>query len=277
MSIWAGPRIMVLKSVILIGLILAFPARSLAEEHAGEPLDAPNSERATGDSQNIALIGRWANGPCYAVDVVGDIAYFGNGAYLEIVDWSEPGSPVQLGRELLPGPVWAVDVEGAFAYAAVQNDGLFIIDVSIPSAPLIISTFPSAFGLTDVAVRSGIAYLAGDNLIILDVSNPAAPIEMSRSGTAYRIALSGNYAYTTARDEWLTVIDISDPNAPEVVGFAIAGPGELQGVAMHSLPGWTESRSSMCPFQHRLIKYVSLIREAAALHTMFSCATAWRM
>jgi hypothetical protein len=49
---------------------------------------AGSGDRSTGDSENVSLIGRWANGPCHAVDVVGDIAYFGNGAYLEIVDWS---------------------------------------------------------------------------------------------------------------------------------------------------------------------------------------------
>ena len=54
-------------------------------------------DNATADS-NVTLIGRWANGPCYAVDVVGNYAYFGNGGYLEIADISDPSNPVEIGR-----------------------------------------------------------------------------------------------------------------------------------------------------------------------------------
>ena len=45
-------------------------------------------------SYNTSLIGRLANGPCRAVDVSGNIAYFGNGGYLEIVDISHPDNPI---------------------------------------------------------------------------------------------------------------------------------------------------------------------------------------
>ena len=37
---------------------------------------------------NCTLHGRWADGPCYAVDVVDNIAYFGNGGNLEIMDFT---------------------------------------------------------------------------------------------------------------------------------------------------------------------------------------------
>lgn len=55
-------------------------------------MEQPSIITDTGDSLNVRLVGRWANGPCEAVAVEGNIAYVGNGAYLEIVDFSDPGN-----------------------------------------------------------------------------------------------------------------------------------------------------------------------------------------
>lgn len=67
---------------------------------------------------NTTLIGRWANGPCQAVDVSGNIAYFGNGGYLEVVDISNPANPIELGKVLTPSVVYGVAVSGSYAYVA---------------------------------------------------------------------------------------------------------------------------------------------------------------
>ena len=77
-----------------------------------EQLHQKNQSRLTNtsDSLNVRLVGRWANGPCDAVAVVGSIAYFGNGAYLEIVDFSTPTIPTELGKVLLPEPIYDVAV-----------------------------------------------------------------------------------------------------------------------------------------------------------------------
>ena len=68
----------------------------------GESINRFNS--TTGDS-NVTLMGRWANGPCYAVSVEGNIAYFGNGGYLEIVDITNLSNPVELSKVLFPSVV----------------------------------------------------------------------------------------------------------------------------------------------------------------------------
>ncbi|RMF10975.1 MAG: hypothetical protein D6762_00305 [Candidatus Neomarinimicrobiota bacterium] len=82
----------------------AFPSKS---PPAGTPIN-----RTQPDS-NTTLIGRWADGPCYAVDVVDSIAYFGNGGYLEIVDISDPANPVELGQLMTPSFVEGVAVSGS--------------------------------------------------------------------------------------------------------------------------------------------------------------------
>jgi hypothetical protein len=35
-------------------------------------------------NNHAALVGRWADGPCYTATVVDHIAYFGNGGYLPV-------------------------------------------------------------------------------------------------------------------------------------------------------------------------------------------------
>ncbi len=62
------------------------------------------------DSLNCSLVGHWAQGPCYASAVRGDTAYFGNGCYLEIVDFTDPANPVELGEYTAPSVITDVVV-----------------------------------------------------------------------------------------------------------------------------------------------------------------------
>ncbi|MBN2423379.1 MAG: hypothetical protein JXB44_00005, partial [Calditrichaceae bacterium] len=130
-------------------------------------------------SHNTTLIGRWANGPCQAVDVSGNIACFGNGGYLKIADISNPANLIELAKILLPSVIRGVSVSGAYAYVADSDGGLRIIDISNPAAPTESGFFDTGGDAMDVAVSDTCAYVAdgGDGLRIIDISNPAAPTE----------------------------------------------------------------------------------------------------
>jgi len=93
------------------------------------------STTTNSSDSNTTLIGRWANGHCFAVDVSGTIAYFGNGGYLEVVDISDLSNPVELGKILTPSIVRGVVISGSYVYVIAGEDGLRIIDVSTPSSP----------------------------------------------------------------------------------------------------------------------------------------------
>ena len=67
-----------IQTLLLISLLLSFMLVVWAQEN-----------------ENCTLVGRWAHGPCYAMDAMEDIFYFGNGGYLRIVDLSDPANPVQ--------------------------------------------------------------------------------------------------------------------------------------------------------------------------------------
>lgn len=74
-------------SIVLITILLVLPVLSA---------------HAQFDSQNCSLIGRWAEADCYDVVADGNIVYFGNGAYLQIMDFTDPVNPILLGRIALP-------------------------------------------------------------------------------------------------------------------------------------------------------------------------------
>jgi hypothetical protein len=189
------------------------------------------------ESQNTTLIGSWARGPCYTVEVSGNIAYFGNGFHLEIMDISNPSYPVGLGRVMLPGTVKDVEINGNYAYVACGTafldpvsglSGLSIIDISNPASPSEVGFYEwdnEAFG---VAVSGNYAYLSTGYVQIIDISNPADPTWVGCfSGIrATDMVISGNYAYAIHHSGGLRILNISNPTSPtEIESYDINGSG----------------------------------------------------
>lgn len=124
--------------------------------------------------------------------------------------------------EYLSSTLWSymtdVEVAGNLAYCTFQN-GLAIIDISDVAAPQWLSSvyLHQERGLS-VVLSNGYAYVAQGyaGLQIVDVRDPADPRLVGcydTPGYAWRVSVSGNYAYFTDLDA-LWVIDISDPTAP---------------------------------------------------------------
>jgi len=146
------------------------------------------------------------------------------------IDVSDPTAPVELWVRTTPGGYTAgtydVEVVGEVAYAAVENGGLWVLDVSDSAAPVQLAYLQMwAFSPHDVEVVGGFAYIAnGDGtpaLRVIDVSNPAAPVEVGSLDTphyAESIDVVGGLAYLTGRYTGLQVIDISNPTAPIELG-----------------------------------------------------------
>lgn len=112
---------------------------------------------------------------------------------------------------------------GTFVYAAVGNDGLFVIDVSDPTDPSIVG-FVDPGTATGVAVSGSFAYVADsafDGLHAIDISDPTNPAVVGSVVTTgdfdRRVAVSGAMAYVTD-SSFLHVIDVSDPQNPAPLG-----------------------------------------------------------
>ena len=181
-----------------------------------------------GQTISTNILGRWANGPCYAVDVSGTTAYFGNGGYMEIMDISDPANPIELGKILTPSVVLGITVSGSFAYVSDFKSGLIIIDISDPTNPVEIGSFDTDEYAYQTAVSGNYVYLLGALVFrIIDVSNPANPEEVGQytpAGiTEFRdISVQGNYAYLLDMGG-VAIFDISDVTNPVYVNSLYSG------------------------------------------------------
>jgi hypothetical protein len=111
-----------------------------------------------------------------------------------------------------------------------------VVDISDPTAPIGVGSYPTSRYANDVEVKGSYAYVAtrAAGLRVLDVSNPTAPVEVGfyeTAGFAYGVAVLGNYAYVAAGDTGLRVLDVSNPSVPGEVGFYDT-PGLSLGVAV---------------------------------------------
>ena len=152
-------------------------------------------------SQNTTLIGRWPNGPCYATFVVGNRAYIGNGGAMEILDVSNPASPVYLGQVVTPSVISGIFVSGTYAYVADGWEGLRVIDVSNPTAPVEVGFYDTGWYAWDVYVSGSYAYVADwlDGLRGIDVSDPTAPLEVGFFDTG---GMLGTCMFPAATPMW---------------------------------------------------------------------------
>ncbi len=176
----------------------------------------------------------------------------GDKAGLEIVDISSP-APVLLGSYNEPASLGysseirniALSRDGSKAYLADAMKGLRILDISSPAAPTLLSTYEPPRAVNGVALSSSgsKAYLANGigGLRIIDVSNPAVPSELGQYGTRANVSTvtlsnDGSKAYMMERDaaghggvaaygRGLLIVDISNPEAPTLLGSYDTGKG----------------------------------------------------
>ncbi len=168
------------------------------------------------------------------VEVVDGLAYVLGGdptgglapGFLRIFDVSDPAAPVEVGSlEVDRGAADLKVVEGV-AYVVSNSGfifstpGLWLIDVSDPTAPFDIAYFDTGIS-SGVDVVDGMAFVAASaGLWVIDVSDPAAPAAVSVPGPGATFSLdvevAGGLAFLVGNG--LRVVDVSDPTTPVEVG-----------------------------------------------------------
>jgi hypothetical protein len=109
-----------------------------------------------------------------------------------------------------------VAVQGQYAYVALGEGGLVIVDVSDPANPVRVGgvdTSGSAYGVT---VSGNYAYVAdGDaGLQMIDVSNPANPLRVGGYDTGWLaegLAVVGNIIYVANGEQGLLMLELMRP------------------------------------------------------------------
>jgi len=158
-----------------------------------------------------------------AMYVSGDYAYLTDlKKGLQLIDISNPTSPVRSGFFETPGFAFSVYVLGNYAYVGQgpnTRSGLQIVDISDPSAPILVGAVETSGSVNDVYVLGDYAYLThgGIGLVVVDISDPFSPTITGSIETdgGLGVYVSGDYAYLGLRD--LKIIDISDPTYPKLI------------------------------------------------------------
>lgn len=136
-----------------------------------------------------------------------------------------------VGSWLTSSEAMNVFVQNDMAYIANGNNGLIILDVSNPSAPAEIGSYPMN-NAQYVIVQDQVAFITeqggidgtsalGDRLILLDIQTPSIPRFLGEMTFGHRsinyLAVEDQTVYLTRSDS-LIAVDVSDPNQMEIAG-----------------------------------------------------------
>lgn len=190
---------------------------------------------------SVQLVSTWSNGkPIHSVAVRGNCAYVGTEDSLIALDVSDPSLP-RLIKELLLGPginrtIRDIALSGNYAYLGATTAGIYIIDISEPYNPALVSHWdppcpPSDHGPYGIAVQGKYVYTSelSYGLRVSDFTDLLFPKEIARYNPedVTHVAVSGNYAYlchSRCASYWgghIDVLDISDPEHPNFCGRCV--------------------------------------------------------
>ncbi|NQU06553.1 MAG: T9SS type A sorting domain-containing protein, partial [Calditrichaeota bacterium] len=160
------------------------------------------------------------------IDHSGDYIYGVDGAYLRIIDISDPENPeISVRFDDISGPR---NIEVVDDYAYIPGTGRFyIVDISSPEEPEIVGSSGYSHGGANrfsVEIIDNYAFIAdGVNIYTFDISNPEEVNEIGRVdvvGFLRDIDVSGDFLYAASNLnlEFLRTYDISNPAHLRQVG-----------------------------------------------------------
>ena len=182
----------------------------------------------------------------------GDTLFAASGTRLFVFDVGDPASPSLVTSLAVAADNSISDVAlvGDQLYAACGYEGIRVVDVSTPAAPVLGASL--AFGEAEhVSVEATRVYVSGFReggtraLTVLDATTPSAPVERGHCGLSLAagglnsMATTGPIVYLPT-SSGMSVVDASDPAAPfvtkefdqlgagnAVIGAAMASNGTL--------------------------------------------------
>jgi hypothetical protein len=193
------------------------------------------------DPAHPSLIGWWYSS-YYPFDAMRNVVKQGNYVYLAdfdcgiwVVDVSDPAHPVAAGS-LACGLVLDLAVSGTHIYAALEDQGLGVIDCTNSDSMYVVSIFDTPGIAEGVCVRGNIVYVADlYSTRVVNVSDPNHPYEENYYNNLYgfpiEVALAGHYAYVAYGYCGLQIVDISEPAFPQPIG-SCATPADARGISV---------------------------------------------
>jgi hypothetical protein len=141
------------------------------------------------------------------------------GAGFRILDISTPTVPVAVVDTMFissPSTFQSLDVDGDVVCIAAESDGLWVVNVGNPTAPVVKSTLPVTVGaIADVVVDGHHAYCAArtGGLVIYDLTSETQVGTLVGPQAYTKIVKAGNRVYLAGSTE-IRVMEVADPTAP---------------------------------------------------------------
>jgi hypothetical protein len=144
----------------------------------------------------------------------------------------------QIGSVSFPTSFWNepldVEVSGKYAYVSHHGGGVKIIDISTPSAPVMVAETPGWLVYTSFIFDKTLYYAenASGRFTIVDITNPPVPIVLSSfskpasasSGWCYDVCADVSTAYFAASEQ-LYCVDVRDKKNPRELSRITVGGG----------------------------------------------------
>ena len=144
-----------------------------------------------------------------------DIVCMVGGGFLQVYDVSDPAQPVKMAEIRMPsGRPLRVTVKGRLAYVADGPAGLQVVDLTKPSEPTIVSTYPVASRARDITVTDSHVFVVvgegegdeeGEILILHQTpyhlphkSRHSSPLEYSQYSRSLRLVSRAHTRVRTA-------------------------------------------------------------------------------
>lgn len=191
-------------------------------------LHAPITSSASSDTV-FSVIGRWAWGPCKAVDAKGNYAYIGNGPTFQTLDVSNPSTPRIMSEIVTEALIADIRLRDTLAFVCNEM-GLCIYNISIASTPRFVSSVTISGIPSRVAVVDSFVYVLTESGFVRVVDYSNLSVLRLRGGVAVNdefspcIAARGRFAYVGRRElHDVAVVNATNPDLPTTTELIVGG------------------------------------------------------
>jgi hypothetical protein len=220
-----------LLAAVLMAAQLAAPSIQILASATDHSAPAPALAASTGDAAGMPDIADLEltgmdSGMAWSTAISGTVAYLAETNHLFSLDVHNPAAPQQLGgyRFRPKGDTEfaqprRTQVFGSHVFVTHNLDGLLIFDVSNPQQPTLCGTYTDVISLYDIDILGSLAYLSGDMFQIVDISAPCSPTLVYSSDLhPWKVAISGTRLYVGTAYDGVSILDVSDPTHPMLLG-----------------------------------------------------------